>query len=316
MPREPSTGDTGSPARYSVRDFVPAGSTGGALPSMANGMSSEPMMDTDGYPAPLEALLTRGGSGIGGRAWAEYLAMGFTHEHVPALLRMADDPELHGAPSDDPRVYAPLHAWRVLGLLRAREAAAPLAGMMVRYEFDLAREDLPRVLGMIGEAAVEPVRAVLENPAAALFTRAAAASALQEVAERHPGERGRVVALLTEQLRGWPEQDAMLNAFLIDALVELGATDAAPLIRAAFEADAVDDFVRGDWEDVQIELGLLEDRLTPPPPPWWSGVGARDPSAAPAAPAAQRPSAAGKTARKAKDRRKAAKQARKRNRGR
>lgn len=239
-------------------------------------------MESQGaYPAPLDALPTLGSTGLGHRQW---------------------------------RDYAPLHAWRALGLLRVREAAAPLAAMMVRYEDDYARQDLPRVLGMIGEAAVEPVRVILANPAAALFTRVAAACALGEIAERHPGERDRTVDLLTEQLRGWPEQDATLNAFLIDSLVELSATDAAPLMEAAFEAHAVDESVRGDWEDVQVALGLLEERLTPRPPPWWSRmVGDR---ATPPAPGAQRPSRAGKAARKTKNRRAAAKQARKRNRGR
>ena len=58
--------------------------------------------------------------------------MGFSREHVPELLRMACDPELNEADSDDPRVYAPLHAWRVLGQLRAPEAAAPLADLLLR----------------------------------------------------------------------------------------------------------------------------------------------------------------------------------------
>ena len=58
--------------------------------------------------------------------WRDYTAMGFTAEHVPALLRMSADPELNEADSDDPRVYAPLHAWRVLGQLGVAEAAVPL----------------------------------------------------------------------------------------------------------------------------------------------------------------------------------------------
>jgi hypothetical protein len=273
-------------------------------------MNTESSVDSAAYPAPLDALLTLGRVGFGHRGWRDYLGMGFTAEHVPDLLRMADDPELHGASSEDPRVYAPVHAWRTLGLLRAGEAAAPLAEMMVRYEDDCAREDLPRVLGMIGEAAVEPVRAVLETADASLFTRVAAACALQEIGERHASERDRAVHLLTRQLHGWREQDATLNAFLVDSLVELGVIDAAPLMQAAFDAHAVDESVRGDWEDVQISLGLLEERVTPPPPPWRGRLAVRDlPLAHAAAPRG------GKTA-KAKNRRAAAKQARKRNRGR
>jgi hypothetical protein len=38
----------------------------------------------------------------------------------------------------------------------------------------------------------------------------------------------------------------------------------------AFKADQVDLSVNGDWEDVQVELGVLPARLTPAPSPWYS----------------------------------------------
>lgn len=81
--------------------------------------------------------------------------MGIGPGHVPDLIRMACDPELNHADQDDPRVYAPLHAWRALGQLPAPEAAAPLAELLVRLpDDDFAHEELPEVLGRIGAAAV------------------------------------------------------------------------------------------------------------------------------------------------------------------
>ena len=47
-----------------------------------------------------------------------------------------------------------------------------------------------------------------------------------------------------------------MNAFLVEALLELGAQEAAPLIERAFAQGYVDPMVMGDWEDVQVELGL------------------------------------------------------------
>jgi hypothetical protein len=256
----------------------------------------------------LDRLLTLGDTGLLQRAWHDYAGMGVTARHVPDLLRMASDPELNEAPFDDPRVYAPVHAWRALGLLRVPEAAAPLAELLARYDDDTAREGLPRVLGMIGEAAVEPARALLADDSAELFARVAAAHALEQIGQRHSALRDRVVGLLIDQLIDWSEQDATLNAFLIDYLVELGASEAAPLMEAAFEANAVDESVRGDWEDVMVNLSLLPERLTPRPPPWAGRLSVRDlPS-----PVSSRPNR--KPDGKAKARRKAEKQARKRNR--
>jgi hypothetical protein len=221
------------------------------------------------YPPPLDRLLGLGVVGARRREWRDYTAMGFTAEHVPDLLRMAGDDELNWSDPDDPRVYAPLHAWRVLGQLCAAEAAAPLTDLLLRYGDDWAKENIPCVLGLIGEPALEPARGLMANEAAETFTRIAAASALHEVAVNHPELRDRAVALLTGQLRAWPDQDESLNGFLIDYLVELRAVEAAPLMRAAFEAGLADPSIRGDWEDIQIDLGLLEERLTPPrPPPW------------------------------------------------
>ena len=37
------------------------------------------------------------------------------------------------------------------------------------------------------------------------------------------------------------------------------------MIQEAFEAGAVDESVSGDWEDVQVALGLLGERTTPRP---------------------------------------------------
>lgn len=261
------------------------------------------------YPPPLDRLLTLGDTGLHQRAWHDYLGMGVAARHVPHLLRMAADPELNEAPFDDPRVYAPLHAWRALGLLRAPDAAAPLAELLVRYDDDTAREDLPRVLGMIGEAAVEPVRALLADDSAELFARVAAAHALEQIGQRHSALRDRAVGLLIDQLIDWPEQDATLNAFLIDYLIELGASEAAPLMEAAFEARAVDQSVRGDWEDVMVNLSLLPERLSPRPPRWAGRLSVRDISA-PVSPSRPR----GNADKKTKERRKAEKQARKRNR--
>jgi hypothetical protein len=206
------------------------------------------------------------------REWRDYPQMGFGPGHVPELIRMACDLALNNADEDDPHAYAPLHAWRALGQLAAPEAAAPLVDLLVQLpDDDFANEELPEVLGMIGAAALEPAGAALANASHEERTRVSAANALEEIGKRHPELRDRSVALLMRQLEEWPAQTEWLNGVLIDYLVELHATDAAPLMQAAFEAGRADEMIRGDWEDVQIDLGLLEERLTPSRPSPWMG---------------------------------------------
>jgi hypothetical protein len=82
--------------------------------------------------------------------------------------------------------------------------------------------------------------------------------------------------------------------------------EAAPLMQAAFESGRADELIRSDWEDVQIDLGLLEERLTPPrPSPWMARLRVRR------TPPPPREISAGEKARK---QRKAQKQAGKRHR--
>ena len=51
---------------------------------------------------------------------------------------------------------------------------------------------------------------------------------------------------------------------MISYLTDLKAVESVPLVEQAFQSGNVDISVMGDFEDFQIELGLLEERLTPP----------------------------------------------------
>jgi hypothetical protein len=57
--------------------------------------------------------------------------------------------------------------------------------------------------------------------------------------------------------------DPSLNGFVIRSLIQLEAVESAPVIEQTFAADAVDFLITGDWQDVQVELGLLERRRSP-----------------------------------------------------
>lgn len=293
-----------TPIRWKLDRRADGGLQSGVRRSKLGRMYTKSTPDEAADPALVDRLLGLG-TLFTRSDWRDYLQMGFGPGHVPELIRMACDPALNNADEDDPRAYAPLHAWRALGQLAAPEAAAPLVDLLVQLpDDDFANEELPEVLGMIGAAAVEPVAAVLANPEIEERPRTSAASALEEIAKRHPELRAQCVEMLVRQLEAWPEQSEGVNGFLIDYLVELGAVEAAPLMQAAFDAGRADEMIRGDWEDVQVQLGLQEERLTPPrPSPWLARLQAHR------TPPAPRELSAGEKARR---QRKAQKQAGKR----
>jgi hypothetical protein len=44
------------------------------------------------------------------REWPDYLQLGLASEHVPELIRMAIDEDLHFADTNSLEVWAPVHA--------------------------------------------------------------------------------------------------------------------------------------------------------------------------------------------------------------
>jgi hypothetical protein len=220
------------------------------------------------YDPPADALLARGEPEFSASGWPDYVAEhGLAAEHVPELIRMTTDDALLEEVADTAEVWAPIHAWRALGQLQAEAAVEPLLSLLedADGDNDWMNNELPTVLGMIGGPALPVLRDRLAELAADGTARIDVAEALKHVAEFHPSLRDEVVATLSERLEAHPDNDPELNAFLVSFLVELKAVEAAPLIERAFEADDVDMTISGDWEDAQVDLGLLEERITPRP---------------------------------------------------
>lgn len=215
------------------------------------------------YPDPVARLLTLGRPDQD----MDYLALGLTAGHIPDLIRLATDEDLRwGEEADEPALWGPIHAWQALGQLRAAEAVEPLLTQL-RFideeDDDWAGEELPRVLGQIGLAALPALGRYLADEAHGLWASAAAVNALEQIAEAHPASGPECAAILRRRLERYQANDPTLNADLIYALAKLRVTEAAPLMEQAFDAGRVDETVGGDWEDIQILLGLKEKRETP-----------------------------------------------------
>ena len=222
------------------------------------------------YNPPVADLLTLGDISQVAADY-DYLAHGFTTAHIPELQRMALDEELHWEESEGPLVWAPNHAWRTLGQLGDPAGVETLIQVLLRMEDwddDWTIVEAPKALGFFGAPAIVPLQELLADRNAYLFARVAAAEALGKIVDHYPAEREAVLNVLTAQLGDFAEEDPEFNAFLISTLVDLKAVEAAAVMAQAFAADKVDWSIQGDWEEVQIALGLLTERITPKPARW------------------------------------------------
>jgi hypothetical protein len=231
-----------------------------------------PVFQPDRYAPPLDQLLrlglpnlrrTRGPSLSGSRwratempvEWDDYSALGLGQEHIGDLIHLATDRGFDAA--DEPEAYAPIHAWRALGQLQAREAIEPLLPLFHELEdWDWIGEEMPQVFARIGPMAIPALAAYVAEAGHGLFPRITASECLTEIGKRHRAARAACVAPLVCALEKFAENDPTFNGFLIDALVDLDETDALPLIARAFEAEAVDETIMGDLQDVREEFGL------------------------------------------------------------
>jgi hypothetical protein len=229
-------------------------------------MSTDSPLD---LPPPVDKLL-RLGRPTERDVWLDYTQLGLRPEHIPDLLRLAADTAMQADDSRVPEVYGAVHAWRALGQLRAVEAVRPLLDLTGNQEStDWALEDVPQVLALIGPAAIPIIRDWLADPDEQIDSRIAAPDALKLIAVNHPRTRDECVAILAKQLEV-EDRDPDLNGFIVAALLDMKAKEAAPALEKAFAEERVDESIAGDWDEVQFQLGLIEKRVKRPysPPTW------------------------------------------------
>lgn len=192
------------------------------------------------------------------KAWPDYpQALELTADHIPELIRMATDSQLYY--NSDPnslKVWAPVHAWRALGQLRAGAAIAPLVNLLNNRDNDWLISEAPEVLKLIGPASVPVLSQFLANTSHNLWARADAAQCLVTIGKHYPLEQQTCVEAITQTLENFEQNDPTFNGLLISYLIELQALESAHLIKRAFANFCVDLYIAGDWHDVQIELGL------------------------------------------------------------
>lgn len=111
--------------------------------------------------------------------------------------------------------------------------------------------------------ALESLRTYLADRTRWFYGKGAAYRALQLIAEQHPDLREPVVAMISDMLRDAEHNDEIVNTYGMDALVELHAVEALPLIRHAFESGRIDEMVRGSWGDVLKDLGIKPEEGDP-----------------------------------------------------
>jgi hypothetical protein len=212
---------------------------------------------TSNYSPPVDQLLTYGESStLMPDKWPDYLALGLGPEHIPTLIRMMADEKLHDV--DSVEGWAPMHAYRAIVQLDVQAALEPLLSVigLFRESNDFAMEELPYIFAMIGPSALPKMAEYIADTSRNEWGHVCAIEGIGKIGLKWPEARSECVVILMAKLALFDENDYHVNTFLVDALADLQAVEAAPLIEQAFAANTIEEFIIGDWDDIQVKLGL------------------------------------------------------------
>jgi hypothetical protein len=217
------------------------------------------------YAPPVAELLELGEEGLQWVDSFDYVdVFELSTKDVPELLRMAADEQLNTADSESLLAWAPIHAIQALGQLRAAEAVEPLWKLIVCDRDDECAEyddwlfsAVTNALVEIGLPAVGSAIRLIHDQSKNQHSRAAAAAVLSKLGRQELAVYPQCVEALATALEQYRDNHPALNGLIISSLLDLDAEETCPLIEQAFAGGAVSEFVAGDWEDVQIELGQL-----------------------------------------------------------
>jgi hypothetical protein len=146
---------------------------------------------------------------------------------------------------DEPECYAPLHALRLLGEVGTTDIIEPLLRQIpVELDYEDERlpqlwaEEVPQIIGRLGEPAIEPLWRIAEDSSWPSAARSSALVALTYITAMVPETQDAIVTELRERLAA--TEDKALASHLVVALANLGVNDAYAEIMALYRAGKID----------------------------------------------------------------------------
>jgi hypothetical protein len=191
-----------------------------------------------------------------------------TLEHIQELAARPDAIEPLRAILRDERIWyegahgewwIKMHAVVTLAAMRAEAALPELIEAFYLFwksDFDWLHDVLPGAVARFGEAAVEPLRQYItlhrrahEKDDTYTYARSSAVSALTRLALEHPETRDRVLDFLCDLITDPQENDPTFLGFIVDDPVTLDRERGLAAARIAYDREAVDLSVSGDYHE-------------------------------------------------------------------
>jgi len=175
-------------------------------------------------------------------SWPDYPdRYGLDESHIPVLVQLLSNADLPDATVTAGKDWAPLHAWRALGQLRAEDAVPVIFRQIETYaDNGWAIDEIPSVLALIGEPAIAPANAVLVSSRFSEGARIIAMEGLVQIANLDPLYKEPIYLLLSRYAQQPDLAVSALNALLVNKLVGLDSEKFRNEVHQLLCSEAVD----------------------------------------------------------------------------
>jgi hypothetical protein len=218
------------------------------------------------YSQKIQQLFELGRESLMNREIPSNEAFQFNKEDIPELIKLATDYtyedidytkyEIFG----DRLFYATIHALNILGKLKAVESIASTLQKMDEDEGDneFFNEALITYIGNMGSDGLDSFEEyIFKNPES--YELLSVIDGIDKILEKEPSTVNRIEEIMIRYLKNVKTHPVPLS-FAISTLIDIGEDKHIDLIRETFKTKEVDALLRGNLEEIEIDLGLREDR--------------------------------------------------------
>lgn len=214
---------------------------------------------SEAYTPPVSRLLELGYAWNQSHDYRE--EFGISGVDIPELRRLLFDETFYEVDEDDVQGWGYIHATYALGQLREIAALKILIQATLKLtEHEGFWDIVGNVMGQIGPAGLPLLATAFRQHRQDFISSAPFITAIGKIGQTEEDGGTQAIQTLTELLKEHSRNSAEMNGHIIAELLDLGAVETAPIMKQAFQAEHVDPMIAGDWDTVQIELGLKPPR--------------------------------------------------------
>ncbi|WP_130733224.1 hypothetical protein [Flavobacterium sp. J27] len=120
--------------------------------------------------------------------------------------------------------FAPMHAWRALGQLQAKDTIKTLLAALIDLKNEEAfwfRIELPKVMKLIGNESIKPLTVFLKNNKNRWDDKLIVVKGLIEIAIQYPESKNSIETIINALLKKYKSNDFSFNACLLNEFFKL-----------------------------------------------------------------------------------------------